>query len=93
VLERRLALVEYVAGEYTIADVAIWPWISRFEYQEIDFKRLSQRRLLVSSDRSPPSRAEGLSRHRAAACHPDAVSRGPTLAKPSESQPGRRQTF
>jgi GSH-dependent disulfide-bond oxidoreductase len=36
VLERRLALTEYVAGEYTIADMAIWPWISRFDYQEID---------------------------------------------------------
>ncbi len=38
VLERRLALTEYVAGEYTIADMAIWPWISRFDYQEIDLK-------------------------------------------------------
>jgi GST-like protein len=36
VLERRLSQVEYVAGEYTIADMAIWPWISRFDYQEID---------------------------------------------------------
>jgi GST-like protein len=36
VLDRRLALNEYVAGEYTIADMAIWPWISRFEYQEVD---------------------------------------------------------
>jgi GST-like protein len=36
VLDRRLAQEEYVAGEYTIADMAIWPWISRFEYQEID---------------------------------------------------------
>jgi GSH-dependent disulfide-bond oxidoreductase len=36
VLDRRLAQKEYVAGEYTIADMAIWPWISRFEYQEID---------------------------------------------------------
>ena len=36
VLDRRLAVMEYVAGEYTIADMAIWPWISRFEYQEID---------------------------------------------------------
>jgi GST-like protein len=36
VLDRRLAVIEYVAGEYTIADMAIWPWISRFEYQEID---------------------------------------------------------
>ncbi len=36
VLDRRLAEVEYVAGEYSIADMAIWPWISRFEWQNID---------------------------------------------------------
>ena len=36
VLDRRLAQVEYVAGDYTIADMAIWPWISRFEWQTID---------------------------------------------------------
>ena len=23
-------------GGYSIADMAIWPWISRFEWQEID---------------------------------------------------------
>lgn len=33
VLDRRLAGNAYVAGkEYTIADVAIWPWVSRFEW-------------------------------------------------------------
>ena len=26
----------YVAGEYSIADMSIWPWISRFEWQGID---------------------------------------------------------
>ncbi len=36
VLDRRLAEVEYVAGDYSIADIAIWPWISRFEWQNID---------------------------------------------------------
>ena len=36
VLDRRLAEVEFVAGDYSIADIAIWPWISRFEWQEID---------------------------------------------------------
>ena len=36
VLDRRLAEVDYVAGEYSIADMAIWPWISRFEWQTID---------------------------------------------------------
>ena len=36
VLDRRLAEVEYVAGDYSIADMSIWPWISRFEWQGID---------------------------------------------------------
>ncbi len=36
VLDRRLAEVPYVAGEYSIADMAIWPWVSRFEWQGID---------------------------------------------------------
>jgi GSH-dependent disulfide-bond oxidoreductase len=36
VLDRRLANHEYVADAYSIADIAIWPWISRFEWQTID---------------------------------------------------------
>jgi GST-like protein len=36
VLDRRLAGREFVADEYSIADVAIWPWISCFEWQTID---------------------------------------------------------
>lgn len=36
VLNTRLAQHEYLAGEYSIADIATWPWISRFEWQEID---------------------------------------------------------
>jgi len=36
VLDMRLASREFVAGEYSIADIAIWPWVARFERQEID---------------------------------------------------------
>ena len=36
VLDRRLAGREYVADDYSIADIAIWPWISRFDWQTID---------------------------------------------------------
>jgi GST-like protein len=36
VLDRRLAQAEYVAGDYSIADMAIFPWIARFEWQTID---------------------------------------------------------
>lgn len=35
VLDRRLAERAFVAGEYSIADIAIWPWISRFEWQRV----------------------------------------------------------
>ncbi len=37
VLDRRLEDNEYMAGgEYTIADIATWPWISRFEWHTVD---------------------------------------------------------
>ncbi len=37
VLDTRLGKVPYLAGEdYSIADIATWPWISRFEWQEMD---------------------------------------------------------
>ncbi|MFP3921208.1 MAG: glutathione S-transferase family protein [Dichotomicrobium sp.] len=36
VLDDRLAEHEFVAGVYTIADIAIFPWIARFDYQTID---------------------------------------------------------
>jgi GSH-dependent disulfide-bond oxidoreductase len=39
VLERRLADREFVADAYSVADIAIWPWISRFEWQTIDLDR------------------------------------------------------
>ncbi|MEM7620082.1 MAG: glutathione S-transferase N-terminal domain-containing protein [Pseudomonadota bacterium] len=36
VLDKRLANVEFVAGAYSIADIAIFPWVSRFEWQGIN---------------------------------------------------------
>ena len=40
VLNDRLSGRDYIAGEargsYSIADMACWPWVSRFEWQEID---------------------------------------------------------
>ena len=35
VLDQQLGEAEYLAGEYSIADIATWPWISRFEWQKI----------------------------------------------------------
>ncbi|MEX2518596.1 MAG: glutathione S-transferase N-terminal domain-containing protein [Paracoccaceae bacterium] len=37
VLDRRLAETEFVAGsEMSIADFAVWPWASRYEWQRVD---------------------------------------------------------
>ncbi len=36
VLDRRLEGRDFIVDDYSIADVATWPWISRFEWQEID---------------------------------------------------------
>lgn len=36
VLDGQLAGREYIAHDYSIADMAIWPWVSRFEHQTID---------------------------------------------------------
>ena len=36
VLERRLAEAEYLAGDYSVADIAVWPWIARFPRHGID---------------------------------------------------------
>jgi GST-like protein len=34
VLERRLGEVEYLAGEYSIADIATYPWVARFDWHQ-----------------------------------------------------------
>lgn len=36
VLEARLVANEYLSGSYSIADMATWPWISRYEWQQMD---------------------------------------------------------
>jgi GST-like protein len=41
VLDRRLADEEYLAGDYSIADMAAWPWAARFEWQQIDLNEFA----------------------------------------------------
>jgi GSH-dependent disulfide-bond oxidoreductase len=37
VLNKRLGETAYLSGsDYSIADIATWPWVSRFEWQQID---------------------------------------------------------
>ncbi len=36
VLNRRLGEQQYLAGDYSIADIATWPWISRYPRQDMN---------------------------------------------------------
>ena len=36
VLNTQLEGRDFVAGDYSIADMALWPWASRYEWQQID---------------------------------------------------------
>lgn len=36
VLDKRLEGRDYIVDDYSIADMACWPWISRYEWQQID---------------------------------------------------------
>lgn len=36
VMDRRLADRAYLAGDYSIADIATWPWITHFAWQGVD---------------------------------------------------------
>ena len=37
VMDKRLGQHQYMSGkEYSIADISIWPWTARFDWQEID---------------------------------------------------------
>jgi GST-like protein len=39
VLDKRLVDHECVADEYSVADIAIWPWVSRYEWQTVDLNQ------------------------------------------------------
>ncbi len=37
VMNKRLGDVEYLAGDYSIADIATWPWVGRAEWYDTDW--------------------------------------------------------
>ena len=39
VLDRRLEGREFIVGEYTITDMATFPWIARYDWQQIDLNK------------------------------------------------------
>jgi GST-like protein len=39
VLDKRLEGRDFIVGDYSVADMAAWPWIARFEWQGIDLNQ------------------------------------------------------
>ncbi len=39
VLDKRLEGRDYIVDDYSIVDMACWPWVSRYEWQEVDLKQ------------------------------------------------------
>ncbi|WP_340241888.1 glutathione S-transferase family protein [Sulfitobacter pontiacus] len=36
VLDKQLEGQDYICGDYSIADMACWPWVARYEWQRVD---------------------------------------------------------
>ncbi len=52
VLDKRLQGRDYICDEYSIVDIATWPWISRFEFQQMnltDYPNLKRWYLLIAA--------------------------------------------
>lgn len=52
VLEKRLEGREFICDEYSIVDIATWPWISRFDFQQMnlsDYPNLKRWYLEIAS--------------------------------------------
>ncbi len=68
VLDRRLASVDYLAGTYSVADMAVWPWVRIHDWAGVSIEGLNhlQRWLKVIAERPavqrgllvPPQEAE-----------------------------------
>lgn len=65
VLDRRLEGRDFVADVYGIADMAIWPWISRFDWQEIALSEFPNLRdwYLRIADRDAVQKGYDIPRH------------------------------
>ena len=59
VLDRRLAGREYVAGDYSIADMACWPWVVTYKAQGIDLAAFSNVRRWYDKLKERPALQRG----------------------------------
>ena len=74
-LDKRLADHEYVAGDYSIADIAIWPWMSRFEWQTVDLNEYPNVKRWYVAIAKRPAVQKGYKVPKDIGRNPDAVKR------------------
>ena len=60
VLDRRLGEVRYIAGEYSIADIAIYPWTARYEWQGVTLEEFPNAKLWFEAISARPAVKRGM---------------------------------
>ncbi len=60
VMDRRLGEAPYLAGQYSIADIATYPWVARYDYQEIDLARFPNVKRWFEAIGARPAVAKGM---------------------------------
>jgi GST-like protein len=60
VLETRLAEVPYLGGEYSIADVATFPWVARHEWHEVELGQFPAVKRWYDAIAARPAVAKGM---------------------------------
>ena len=60
VLDRRLAEVPYLAGEYSIADIATFPWVARHDFHKTDLADYSNVKRWFDAISARPAVARGM---------------------------------
>ena len=60
VLQKRLSEAEYLAGEYSIADIATFPWVARFEWHKVDLSDFPAVKRWFDTIAARPAVAKGM---------------------------------
>ncbi|HEX7703866.1 MAG TPA: glutathione S-transferase N-terminal domain-containing protein [Kofleriaceae bacterium] len=61
VLERRLATSEWLADDYSIADIATWPWVKSYGWSGVSIEGLPQLERWMAAMAARPACAKGIS--------------------------------
>jgi GST-like protein len=60
VLQKRLGEAEYLADEYSIADIATFPWVARFEWHKVDLSDFPAVKRWFDTIAARPAVAKGM---------------------------------